>query len=50
MPLTVEEAMDKEERVMQFFSDMMELAAKRPEVAGVINKYVEKDVSGQEDR
>ncbi len=50
MPLTVEEAMDKEERVMQFFSDMMELAAKSPEVAGVINKYVEKDVSGQEDR
>jgi integrase len=50
MPLTVEEAMDKEERVMQFFSDMMELAAKSPEVAGVINKYVEKDVSGPEDR
>lgn len=50
MPLTVEEVMDKEERVMQFFSDMMELAAKSPEVAGIINKYVEKDVSGQEDR
>jgi len=50
MPLTVEEAMDKEERIMQFFSDMMELAAKSPEVAGILNKYVGRDVSGQEDR
>jgi len=31
--------MDKEERVMQFFSDMMELAAKSPEVAGIINMW-----------
>ena len=43
MPLTIEEVISKEEKVMEFAAELMDLTAKSPEFAALLKKYTEKD-------